>query len=94
MSRFPEVCRSFSRRSIVLALLATLALAGPVPSALAVITPEGDVLPSDPPPASWTTSTDGYIGQAGSGTLTVDAGSGLLSYVRVHRLRQHRDRAW
>ena len=57
-------------------LLATISLASPLSSVHADITPIGDV---EPDPSTWTSSTDGYIGNTASGTLTVDGGSGLLS---------------
>jgi T5SS/PEP-CTERM-associated repeat protein len=59
------------------ALLTAVSLAGPLQPALAAITPEGDVSPSDP--STWDDSTDGYIGNTVGGTLTVDDGSDLLS---------------
>ena len=46
--------------------------------AQAAIVGTGDVTPADP--ATWTSSTTGYIGQNSTGTVTVDGGSRLLSY--------------
>ena len=62
-----------------LLLLAALCLAGPLPTARAVITSTGDV---EPDPTTWTSSTAGYIANTADGTLTVDstdANSHLLS---------------
>ncbi len=61
------------------ALLTAFSLAGPLASARAAFTPIGDVEPFDP--STWTSSTTGYIGNTASGTLIVNGGSGLLSYV-------------
>ena len=59
------------------ALVAWLAIcASP---AFALFTPTGDFSPADP--SSWTASTTSYIGQTSAGTVTVDGGSSLLSYV-------------
>jgi T5SS/PEP-CTERM-associated repeat protein len=44
----------------------------------AAFTPLGDVVPAIPP--VWTSSTTGYVGKTSAGTLTVNAGSDLLSY--------------
>jgi T5SS/PEP-CTERM-associated repeat protein len=66
----------FYRR--VLVVLVALSFATPLRSVHAAITPEGDISPADP--STWTSDTDGYIGNTASGTLTVDGGSGLLSY--------------
>jgi T5SS/PEP-CTERM-associated repeat protein len=81
MSRLSAICVGPSIRSVRFwfLLLAASTLAGPLHSAHAAITPQGDVLPSNPPPSQWTNLTTGYIGKTGSGTLTVDGGSGLVS---------------
>ena len=57
--------------------MAAFFLAGPLSSARAAFTPTGNVEPSGP--ATWTSSTRGYIGNTASGTLTVNGGSNLLS---------------
>jgi len=59
------------------ALSAVLSIDVTFSPALASITPIGDVVPTNPP--TWTSSTTGYIGQTIAGTLTVDGGSDLLS---------------
>ena len=41
-------------------------------------TRSGDVGPANP--STWIDSTTGYIGQSAAGALTVNGGSGLLSY--------------
>ena len=64
--------------SFSFALLATL-FAGPFSSARAAISPTGDVEPVSP--STWTTGTNAYIGNTASGTLTVNGGSHLLSYI-------------
>ncbi len=61
-----------------LAVLAALWLAIPFSAARAAITPLGDISPATDP-GTWTGSTDAYIGNTASGTLTVDGGSQLLS---------------
>ena len=67
------------RRSLLPVLLTALYLAVPISSTRADITPNGDVSPANP--STWTTSTDGYIGNTGLGTLTADGGSSLLSFL-------------
>ena len=67
------------RVSLWLLSLVAISFVGPASLAHAAVTPTGDVLPSAPPPATWTTSTPAYIGKTGSGTLTVNGGSTLLS---------------
>ncbi len=62
-----------------LVLLAAVFHAGPLSSARADVTPEGDVSPSNP--SGWTSSTTGYVGSTAGGTLTVNGDSDLLSYV-------------
>ena len=47
-------------------------------TARAAFTTSGDVIPTDP--SNWTSSATGYVGKTGTGTLTVDGGSNLLSY--------------
>jgi T5SS/PEP-CTERM-associated repeat protein len=79
MSRLSATYRITSRRSILFALFAAFSLAVPLASARADITPSGDVSPSSPPPINWTSLTTAHIGNTGSGTLTVDGNSGLLS---------------
>ena len=49
----------------------------PLAPARGAIIPVGDVSPSDL--SAWDLSTTGYIGNTGSGTLTIDGGSTLLS---------------
>lgn len=67
-------------KSFWLTLLAALSLVASPTSARAAITPEGEVSPSDP--ATWDYySTDAYIGNAASGTLTVDGGSRISSHL-------------
>ena len=52
-----------------------LSLVGLLPSAHA-ITWSGDVSPN---PTTWTSSTNGYVGNTGTGVVTVDPTAGLLS---------------
>ena len=59
-------------------ILCALLVAFSASTARAAITPTGDVIPADP--STWDSSTTGYIGDTYAGTLTVDGGSGLLSY--------------
>jgi len=54
---------------MVVALCAAMARAG--------LSATGDVIPADP--ATWTTSTDAYIGETGEGSVTVDDDSDLVS---------------
>ncbi len=77
MSRFSTTYETTSQRSIPFALFAAFVLTAPLSSARADITPTGDVSPSNP--SAWTSSTDGYIGNTASGTLTVNGGSDILS---------------
>ncbi len=46
-------------------------------TSLAAISYSGDVLPTNP--ATWTNSSTVYIGKTGTGIVTVDSGSGILS---------------
>ena len=46
--------------------------------ALGAVVGDGDVVPGDP--ATWTSSTVGYVGNTGIGEVTVDAGSTLVCY--------------
>ena len=66
------------RRSLFIsfALAAILSLASPLPLAWAGISFSGNV---EPDPTSWTSDTNGYVGNTSDGTLTVDSGSNLLS---------------
>jgi T5SS/PEP-CTERM-associated repeat protein len=57
---------------MVLVALAALFLASPV---LGDIEGSGDVIPYDP--STWDQDTNAYIGRTGSGTLSIDDGSGL-----------------
>jgi fibronectin-binding autotransporter adhesin len=77
MRRSPVASVATARRSISFwfVLAAAVPLACPVPTARGAITPDGDISPSLP----WDGSTTGYIGNAASGTLTVDDGDSLLS---------------
>jgi T5SS/PEP-CTERM-associated repeat protein len=79
MSRFPLSRAALPMRPAPLCfvLLALFAIASSPPSARANIVPVGDVSPVNP--STWTGSTMGYVGNTGSGTLTVDGGSDLLS---------------
>jgi T5SS/PEP-CTERM-associated repeat protein len=74
MNRFLAAKRR--RMSVWLILLAAIFLAGTHPSARADIIPIGDVSPD---PSTWDSSTTGYIGNTASGTVTINAGSDLLS---------------
>jgi T5SS/PEP-CTERM-associated repeat protein len=78
MDRFPVTHAAMTTRwmPFCLAFLAACSLAGPLSSAWAAITPEGDVSPALP----WDSSTIGYVGNTASGTLTVDSGN-LLSQI-------------
>ena len=58
---------------LVIGLCAAIAQAG--------ISATGDVVPADP--ATWTDSTEAYVGDTGVGSVTVDGGSDLLSH-RAH----------
>jgi T5SS/PEP-CTERM-associated repeat protein len=62
------------------ALAAAFSVASAFSTARADITPVGDVSSPEGPPSAWTNWTVGYIGNTGSGTLTVDGGSSLLSF--------------
>ena len=64
-------------RPFLCALAAAFSLAFPLTPLRAAITATGDVEPADP--ATWTTSTEAYVGNSGTGALTVDGGSSLLS---------------
>ncbi len=76
--RFLATCAATARStSFWLALLAAFSLAGPLPRAHAVITPTGDVSPTNP--STWDSSTTAYVGYTGTATVRVDAGSGLTS---------------
>jgi fibronectin-binding autotransporter adhesin len=66
------------RHSFPLAVVACFWLAVPFSAARAAFTPLGDVSPATDP-GTWMNSTDAYIGNTASGTLTVDGGSDLLS---------------
>lgn len=81
MRRFAATCVTTLTCSIsfYFALLAALSVVGPPASARAAITPLGDVSAFPPTPPAWASYTTGYIGNTGSGTLTVDGGSDLLS---------------
>ncbi|WP_146443411.1 hypothetical protein [Botrimarina colliarenosi] len=57
-------------------LVALWSVLGPA-SALAAITSSGDIEPGDP--ATWTSSTQSYVGKTSDGTITVDGGSDLKS---------------
>ena len=61
-------------------LIASFLLAA-IPAARAAITPIGEVQPYPLGPMGWTTYTACEVGVIGGGTLTVDGGSSLLSYV-------------
>ena len=54
-----------------------LLASGPLPTAHGAFTTYGNVDPSYP--ATWTSSTTGYVGKSSNGTLTVDSGSDLYS---------------
>ncbi|NLE36975.1 MAG: hypothetical protein GX621_03025 [Pirellulaceae bacterium] len=58
-------------------LLAPFVLPGLLETARATVTSTGNIDPANP--ASWTTSTDGYVGRTADGALTVDGNSDLLS---------------
>ena len=82
MNRFraSRAATAMRSKSFWLTLLAALSLVASPTSARAAITPEGEVSPSDP--ATWDYySTDAYIGNAASGTLTVDGGSRISSHL-------------
>jgi T5SS/PEP-CTERM-associated repeat protein len=64
---------------LVLSLCGLFSFAAAVSSARAAITPTGDVSPSDP--STWTSATNGFIGNTASGTVTIDGGSDLVSSV-------------
>ena len=66
--------REFLGLNLVPAILSFAILLTP---ARADITPTGDVSPVNP--STWTSSTDGYIGNTASGALMVNGGSVLLS---------------
>ena len=56
----------------------TFCVASAAQLACAAIVTTGDLEPANP--STWTNSTDGYIGNTASGTLTVNSGSDLYSY--------------
>ncbi len=62
---------------LIVLLAALCLLAQPQPTCAAIIGTD-NVYPTDP--AGWNSSTFGYVGQTSNGTLTVDAGSDLLSH--------------
>ena len=64
-------------QAIAAALFALHVLSCPTSKTYATIIGTGDVYPANP--ATWTSSTTGYIGQSSTGTVTVNGGSGLLS---------------
>lgn len=59
------------------ALVAVLSLAASLSPVHAAITATGDVSPANP--STWTSSTTGYIGNTGTGSIVVNGGSGLQS---------------
>jgi T5SS/PEP-CTERM-associated repeat protein len=61
----------------LMALVVAICLAGGTSTADAAITATGSVEPANP--ATWTTATTGLIGRTANGTLTINAGSNLLS---------------
>ena len=64
------------------AVLTAILLAGPLPLAHAAIVYSGDVTDSGGNPSNpntWTSSTNGIVGNTGTGTVTVDPSQGLLS---------------
>jgi len=60
------------------ALLAVLSIAVTLSPARAAFTVSGDVVPANP--STWTSFTNGYIGNTSGGTLTVDSGNLLSSW--------------
>ena len=56
--------------------IAVLALTALTQPSYAAITTTGDVDPADP--ATWTSSTHGFIGKTGSGTMNITDGSDVL----------------
>jgi T5SS/PEP-CTERM-associated repeat protein len=62
-----------------LTILTSLCLIGAFSTARAEIIHEGDVLPTIPP--AWTDTTVGSIGSTSGGTLTINGGSTLQSYL-------------
>lgn len=75
---FPP-CRIGGESAVFSLRLATaLSLASPLLQVQAAITATGDVSPANP--STWTgSSTTGYIGNTGTGSVTVDGGSSLNS---------------
>ena len=76
---FTVAASRFSRFSPALAALlcAVHLLSCPTSIAHAAIVGTGDVTPTNP--ATWTSTTDAYIGGSSTGAVTVNGGSGLLS---------------
>lgn len=70
--------KRFSFTLFTLCVFAALSLLGPLSTVRAAFTTTGNVEPSAP--ATWTSSTSGYVGKNSNGTLTVNAGSDLSSY--------------
>jgi len=60
------------------ALSAVLSIAVTLSPARAAFTVSGDVVPANP--STWTSFTNGYIGNTSGGTLTVDSGNLLSSW--------------
>lgn len=77
MLRFLPLRRCRALPCFALRVAFVLFLAGSLAPTRAAITPVGDVSPSDL--STWNSLTTGYIGNTGSGTLTIDGGSSLLS---------------
>ncbi|MBN1456659.1 MAG: PEP-CTERM sorting domain-containing protein [Sedimentisphaerales bacterium] len=67
--------KRFGRIEIITAVMAIVtSLASPVPAAISW---SGDVIPSDP--STWNSSTEGYIGHTGHGTMGITDGSAVSS---------------
>ncbi|NQU24377.1 MAG: hypothetical protein HQ567_24100, partial [Candidatus Nealsonbacteria bacterium] len=65
-------------RSLPLAILAAVCLAGQLPTAHAEIVISGGVAPVNA--GDWNSETSGYVGQYADGELEINGGSGLQSY--------------
>jgi T5SS/PEP-CTERM-associated repeat protein/autotransporter-associated beta strand protein len=85
MLPLPILTKTFGKtmwsRSFWVVLMVVFSLVGPTPSVRAAITGLGDIYPENP--SSWDSSTYGYVGYSGAGSLTVDTGSDLSSSYAV-----------
>jgi T5SS/PEP-CTERM-associated repeat protein len=79
MSLPTAACPASLRLLLLSILLGGFSIVSPLPSALALITPDGDVFLTDL--SAWSSLFDGNIGNTASGTLTIDGAAGLACKV-------------